>query len=169
MAIIAVIVDHCYGVLYNNILILHASRFSVGLFIILSGYTSLYANEKGRRRNIGHQLKAIGRMYLQYAIATLVIFLYSSHFFDLKNYMYYVLNFSLSAHFYYLVFFFQLVFIAPLLIRLCKFCDSFKRKYLCHFSVGVVLCYISSLSIRYTHILPVYGAGEYLFGGKRLI
>lgn len=83
--------------------------------------------------------------------------------------MFYLLNFSLSNHFYYLVFFFQLVFIAPLLVKMCKFCDSFKRKYLCHFILVVVLCYISSLSIRYTHILPVYGAGKYLFGGTFLI
>ena len=62
IAINAVIVDHCFGILYNSLLILQAFRFSVGLFVILSGYSSFYANEK-RRRNICHQLKSIGKVY----------------------------------------------------------------------------------------------------------
>ncbi len=66
IAIIAVKVDHCFGMLYNSILILHAFRFSVGLFVILSGYSSFYANEK-RKRNIGHQLERfICNMQLQH-------------------------------------------------------------------------------------------------------
>lgn len=40
MAMTAVVVDHCYGILYTNIGVLWLSAYSVPLFVLLSGISA---------------------------------------------------------------------------------------------------------------------------------
>lgn len=40
VAIIAVVLDHCNGLLYTNALIAQSSYFSVSLFVLLSGMSA---------------------------------------------------------------------------------------------------------------------------------
>ena len=67
------------------------------------------------------------------------------------------------------MFFFQLILIAPFLIYWDIFCNSRKWKYVWHIVTVLFLCYCSSLFIRYTNVLPVYGGGKYIFGGTYII
>lgn len=168
VAIIAVLTDHCYGILYKNKLILQLSYFSVSLFVLLSG-VSVWISDAYEEKTLRKQIKKAGRIYAQYAIATFLLLTSSRHFFDLKNYILYLLNFSIADTFYYLVFFLQLTIIAPGLLMWCKYCNMQRLKYIWHMLTVLLLCYISSVCIRFTNILPVYGGGQYLFGGTYLI
>lgn len=165
VAIIAVIIDHTYGLLYTNIVISRASFFSVGLFILVSGIVV----QNGEIKNFSHQLKKVGSLYLQYALATAIILLYSNKFFDLKSFLSHLLKFTVSNHFYYLLFFPQLMLIAPLLVSWCRFCNKRKERVFFHCITLCMLCWMASQFIRHTYILPVWGAGQFLFGGTYVI
>ena len=168
IAIMAVAVDHCNRLLYTNPFIAQASYFSVSLFILLSGISTRFASERKRRTFI-YQFKRIRFLYVQYAVATFILLVFYKHQFDLNTYISHMLNFSIQGPYYFLVFFFQLMIIAPFLLSWCEFCNSRKYRYIFHIITCLLLGYASVLCIRYTYILPVHGGGKYLFGGTYII
>ena len=166
VAIIAVVVDHCNGFAYHNQVFAQISYFSVSLFVLLSGL-STGMNQK--RRTFSHQLKRIGKLFKSYALATFIILIWHFRFFDLKTYLTHLINFSIQGQYYYLVFFFQLLFVTPYLLDWFLFCRKKKYAALLHILTLWVLCGIASLTIRYTYVLPVHGGGQFLLGGTYLI
>lgn len=168
IAIMAVVVDHCSGVLYTNSIIGKASFFSVSLFVLLSGLTAWISNTY-KPRDLKKALKKALTLYIQYAVATFVLLCFYKHFFDFKTYLDYLFNFSVTDPFYFFVFFIQLVMISPILLFWCKYCGGKRCGWLLHIITLIFLCFLSSVCIRYTYILPVYGGGQYLFGGTYII
>lgn len=168
IAIIAVLVDHCNGILYDNQYIAQTSYFSVSLFVLLSGMTSYISSSKNGI-NWKRQLKRIGKLFLQYALAVFIVLIALMHYFDLKTYLQYIVSFNIQAPYYFLVFYIQLLLLTPLLIHWCEFCDLRKYKYVWHITTLLVLIQLSSVFIRYTYILPVHGGGQYLAGGTYII
>lgn len=169
IAIIAVVVDHCKGTLYSNPYIQESSYFSVSLFVLLSGMTTYIANSKCGGVNWHTQLKQLGKIMLQYALAVFVVLSVTAHFFDFKTYLQYIVSFDIYRPYYFLLFYIQLLLISPILIHWCKFCDFRKYKYAWHIITLLVLIWLSSIFIRYTCILPVYGGGKYLAGGTYIV
>ena len=167
IAIMAVLVDHTNGILYTNQDIATASYFAVSLFVILSRMTSISVLRA--ERTFSYQLRKILKMFAEYAIANGVVLIWYNKCFDLKIWISHVLNFSLQGPYYFLLFFFQLVLVAPFLNYWCKYCDNRERKWLWHIGTLVVLGYLSSVFIRYTYVLPVHGGGQFLFGGTYLL
>lgn len=165
VAIIAVIVNHCYGLLYTDMLLLRASFFSVSLFVLLAGLSA----GLHRKKAYPHQLKKVGVYYAQYAIATAVLLIYYTRWFVLETYITHVLNFSIQSPYYFWVFFFQLMLISPALLSWCDFCSSRRWSWLWHAATLLLLCGCSAFFMRYTYILPVHGGGQYLFGGTYII
>lgn len=53
VAILAVLVDHTYGILYNNPDIAKATYFSVALFVLLSGMTSYLSDMRYMKNGEG--------------------------------------------------------------------------------------------------------------------
>lgn len=53
LAILAVMVDHTYGVLYHNQKVAFASYYSVSLFIILMGITSYWSSNRAGQTDVG--------------------------------------------------------------------------------------------------------------------
>jgi len=168
IAIIAVAVDHCQGVLYTNQLVAYASYFSVSLFILLSGISTWISDEKtNKKRN--KSVEKIKKLCMQYAIATLILYIVYTKSFDLRTYVSYLLNFSITGPYYFFVFFIQLTMITPILLVWCKFCNRYGTRYILQIVTLLFLGYVSSVCIRFTYILPVHGGGQYLFGGTYLI
>ena len=53
MAMTAVVVDHCYGILYTNIGVLWLSAYSVPLFVLLSGISAWNSSAVKTARGAG--------------------------------------------------------------------------------------------------------------------
>lgn len=170
IAIIAVVVDHCYGILYADARIANASYFSVTLFVMLSGLSTCMTSRNGNIESITYQLKKILNFLGEYMIATFVIQIFSSKFFDFKLYVTNVLEFSMAPQFYFLEFFFQLLLISPILVRWCMYCNAQKAKLVWHLGTIFALGVLCSFCMNYTSMYPLlYGAGKYLFGGTFLL
>ena len=136
---------------------------------MLSGVSALLTYRQGRQGGIRHQMNRIFKLFMQYALATAVLQMWYDGIWDLKTYLSYIADFNVAAPYYFFVFFFQLLFITPMLLKWCSFCGSRRHSYLWHLISLVILGYISTLCIRYTFILPVHGGGKFLFGGTWLI
>lgn len=159
VAIFAVITDHCYGILYSNRMIAYASYFSASLFVMLSGVSIWAAVQNGKELSFQKQIRKVLKMFIQYALATLVVLVSSTCFFDLRTYISWTINFSALPPYYYFVFFFQLLLISPILVGWCQFCNRQGKKIIWHLSTLGFLGFISFVSIHYSHILPVHGGG----------
>lgn len=104
VAIVGVVIDHCNGVLYKSPLIAQASYFAVSLFVILSGISAVYSISN-KAIDYKYQFKRVENLYLKYAVATFLLLIWYYHFFDLKTYITYLLNFSIEGAYYFLLFF----------------------------------------------------------------
>lgn len=165
LAIIAVLVDHTNGILYENQNIAFWSYFSVSLFIFLMGVTSYWSLNKGgeTKKNIGIKCWGIIRPYL---VATFVYYIFIFKSFDLENYVDYIIHFNISGPFYYVLLYVQLVISSPIIYRLIHACDKGWLKSSLFWGSIVV---IASLTTNYTNIMSVYGGGGKLLGGTYLI
>lgn len=74
LAVVAVIMDHTYGILYSNERVAYASYYSVSLFILMMGVTSYWSyskNDKGVsekiKKNVGKSLHLIWWQHLYIA------------------------------------------------------------------------------------------------------
>lgn len=164
IAIIAVVTDHTYGFLYENQTIAYASFFSVSLFILLSGLSSAITSND-RLKGFDYQFKKVFKLFMNYSLATLVLFVYYRRYFDLRQYFDNLLNFNIQNQFYFLVFFFQLMLVSPILVYWYKFCKKRKFQLIWHAFTLILFLLLSSMFIRHTLILPVYGGGKFLLGG----
>lgn len=169
VAMIAVVTDHVYGAAYTNPMIAHASFFSVSLFVLLSGVSAWLSLGTRQAPLFPVQLRRIGKLALQYALAVFVVYCLRYRGFDLTQYLDMLLHFSISAEYYFFVFFFQLLLIAPALIYWCRFCNRQKAALLWQGATLVVLCVAAWLFIKRSFILPVHGGGQHLFGGTYII
>lgn len=164
-AVIAVAVDHCNGFLYTNQLIAYASYYSVSLFVLLAGISIWIAYDRGKEISFVGQLKKVRSIFCAYALATLIVLCIAQHRFDLKTYLEHLVSFNIQGPYYYIVFFVQLLMIAPILVRWCRFANSKKHKWIVHIGSLCALGWFAYISINYTYILPVHGGGQFLGGG----
>lgn len=169
IAMIAVVVDHCYGILYSTPAIAQMSYFSTSLFVMLSGISVWISVQGGKQLTFRKQLNKISKLFIQYALATFFVLIYSIRFFDLRTYISWLINFSAQPPYYYFVFFFQLLLITPVLAKWCRYCSYAKGKVIWHLGTLCCLCGIAFLSIHYTYLLPVYGGGQNILGGTFII
>lgn len=165
VAMVAVLVDHSYGILYTNHDIAIASYFSVSLFIIVSGMTSYISNQI-RISEKWHQTfwRSSSKMIVAYLVAAFFCQVLKTHTFNLKDYCIGVLHFNISGPFYYVALYLQIMFISRPLFNLIRE-SSLKRDII----VGGCILVVASLTTRYTDILGIYGGGGKLFGGTYLI
>lgn len=165
IAIMAVVIDHCNGRLYTNFKIAQVSYYSTSLFVLLSGISASLSFDRDVSVNKNKILRRLKNLFIQYAVATLIVTCFSNKFFDLKVYLSNLINFSAVSAYYYFVFLFQLIVISPFLIRWCKFCRKQKPEIFWHMGTLLILGIISAISINYTFIFDVYGGGRFLWGG----
>ncbi len=168
VAIVAVIVDHTYKYLYYNQNIAIGSRFSVSLFIILSGITSWLSDKKrcgGVLKNFYCDLR---KMLPAYLIACFIYQVVDTHFFDFKTYAQHVIFFDTRMAFYFVLLYIQMMILNRIFfILLVNIPDD--KCVLKEIIILIVIIVISSFTTNYTNILNVYGGGGKLFGGTYMI
>lgn len=168
IAIIGVLIDHTYNVLYSDAKIQLFSFYSVSLFIFVMGITSYHSLNKTSiscRKWI--QNKSIG-IIIPYLIATLIYLIYANRSFDIWAYFIHIIYFNMSAPFYYVALYLQLVIISPIIYLLLSKIDTLKLKWVYYAFLLVLILLISSLTTNYTNILSIYGGGGKLLGGNYL-
>lgn len=165
IAVIAVAVDHCNGVLYTSRLISYASYFSVSLFILLSGISTWISYENGKNITFCKQFQKMTKLFGLYAIATFVVLCVTEKRFILNTYLGYLFSFNIQGPYYYLVFFIQLLMIAPVFVSWCSFVNSKKYKWVMQMGTMGILGWFAYISVNYTYILRVHGGGKFLGGG----
>jgi len=171
-AIIAVMVDHLHGVIYNSNLIQVFSFFSVSVFIILAGVTSYISNNRNRNEEMYHGIKKrLIKFCVSYCVATFFYQIFEYDFWDLKTYLFHLLNFNITGPFYFVIFYMQLLIISPVFQKIIILTRKFhgRSSFLIHTFTIALISGISVLCLKYTFILEVHGGGKYLFGGTYLL
>lgn len=151
IAILAVIVDHTCGILYNNSNIQYLSFYSVSLFIIAMGY-SLFRSYSNKGISIKYILKKIIAILIPYIIASAIYLLVQSNF-TIANYIDALIHFNAGLHLYYVFLYIQLLIISPVIFWMA----TSKRTNI--FINIIVLLIFCQFSTNYTNILGIYGGG----------
>lgn len=109
-AMLAVVFDHLYGLVYVNAFIHSLTIYSVTLFIILAGFTSSISIGRTKMPIRAYIVKRITPIVVPYLVATLVYHLYWNNLrFDFNVFKNQVIMFNASAPFYFVLFFLQLI------------------------------------------------------------
>ncbi len=169
LAILAVMTDHTEGILYESSDVAYFSYYSVSLFIIVMGITTMWSysrNSESLAKKVRN--KCIG-MIRPYVIATVIycIFMYKS--FDLEAVIYHLIRFNATGAFYYVLLYIQLVLISPVLFCIFEKTKGKKWGIAVEAASFVIVICISSWTTNHSNILGVYGGGGKLFGGTYLI
>ena len=169
MAILAVMTDHCNGLLYTNSNVAYASYYSVSLFILISGMTS-YISDSRHDENWGHSyIRSVRKLLVSYSIATAVYYVWQTRTFDLLQYLIYLVHFNICGPHYFVLLYIQLMLTNRFLFILLKKCKNDWKGYSIEFLVMALICILACWTTNYTNILDVYGGGGKLFGGTYLI
>ena len=169
MAIIAVLIDHTIGTLYVNGYVEFISFFSVSLFILVMGITTMWSYSKNSNDLYKKVLNKISKILKPYAVATVIYFVFSCRYFDFEAILNNLTHFNGSSPFYYVLLYIQLVIVSPLLFYVFKKSRDIKWGFVIEIFAFLVVLLIASLTTNYSYILGVYGGGGKLFGGTYLI
>ena len=173
LAIIAVVLDHTYALIYSSEKIHMLTFYSVSLFIIMAGINS-YGSMERRLNTEGYDWKyIIGKLksiLIPYVIATAFCTLIDGNWhFDFKNFVTHVVLFDGAAPFYFVFFFIQLILISPFLYKLVQIvCWKKKYGYLINILIFMTVLYISYIMSERTTMLELHGGAYYMLGSSYL-
>lgn len=167
-AILAVLVDHVKGILYEDETIQYIFFYSVTVFIFLAGMTAYYSLQNRKAEETGGKwvLRRLGRILVPYLAAVAVYqFARTGFQLNLGAYVLWALNFNLEGQFYYVLIYLQLIAIAPVLYLFVMNCRRGKASFLFRIVFLVLAWMASSFLMRHSFALETYGGGKYLLGG----
>lgn len=171
IAILAVITDHlCFSFIDIKICsnIQKYTFFSVGLFVFLAGITAAMSYEKHSDASLQGVFKRLPHILIPYVYATFFFNLitHGKHFY-LSAFLTDLFQFKACQVFYFVFFFLQLMFIAPILYDqiIKRQSDPVIRIP----AVFLLLTGIAFWSTFYTKMLPLHGGGQHLLGGFYLL
>ena len=169
VAILAVIIDHCYGI-HENYGVRILTFLSVSLFILLSGVTTYFSCERQATQGSWKDtVRRIGKIFIPYAVATAVYQLAHFRVLNFEHYYTALINFNAGQQFYYVLFYMQLILIAPFLFDIIQLINKKKHALILHI-VAVLLCScVAALTIRFTIFPGFFGGAANLLGGTYLI
>ncbi len=169
MAIIAVMIDHTLGLLYSDGYVQFFSFYSVSLFILVMGITTMWSYSKADGALCTKALSKCLKILRPYAVATIIYSIFTDGTFNFEVILNRFIYFHASPPFYYVLLYIQLIIISPLLFYVFKIANEKKWGLAIEFIAFLVVLGISSLTTNYSNILGVYGGGGKLFGGTYLI
>ncbi len=172
IGILAVLVDHSNGVLYESVHVTCSSFFSVSLFILIMGITTYISETKCSDEKMWFTIRRkMDRIFLPYFVATAIYSLWMDEMFDLGNIVRRLLYFNASGPLYYIALYLQLVVANAILYRILLICSGREVRLLfcLKLLVGTVIVVISALTTLHSNLLDIYGGGGKLFGGTYLI
>ncbi|AIQ49625.1 hypothetical protein R70723_29920 [Paenibacillus sp. FSL R7-0273] len=163
-AMLAVVFDHLYGLVYVNAFIHSLTIYSVTLFIILAGFTSSISIGRTKMPIRAYIVKRITPIVVPYLVATLVYHLYWNNLrFDFNVFKNQVIMFNASAPFYFVLFFLQLIVVSPLLYRV------FHGRVFYQQLLGLFFIYLMSFYLtHFTSVANYYGGASRVLGGSYL-
>lgn len=166
IAILAVLVDHTFMVLYDNPNIQTATFFSVSLFILVMGITTWISEENHSKEEVGTRVRRrIKKIIIPYIVATFIYSVFQDRYFNFELFINRVVLFNASGPLYYVALYIQLIVINIFLYTIIKKCNQCKYSCLYKTIIFIFLLFGASLSINYSNILNIYGGGGKLFGG----
>lgn len=175
-AILLVMADHTYQVLYNREAIHYLTYCNVPLFIFAMGASVYMADRKyfdkektdvfGIIKKILHR---IIKIFIPYMFASLVFFMFYFRHFELFKYLKYVFHFNISGPLYYVFLYIQLVIISPFIMKIISMVENKKNEILLEIVTGIVLMGIAIVTTNFTGIAGIYGGGGKVFGGTFLV
>lgn len=170
IAILAVLLDHTFMVLYDNPNVQTATFFSVSLFILVMGITTWISEEGHSKEENGAKIKRkIKKIIIPYIVATFMYTVVQDRYFNFELFINRVILFNASSPLYYVALYIQLIFINVFLYTIIKKCNQCRYSYLYKMIIFILLLFGASLSINYSNILSIYGGGGKLFGGTYVV
>ena len=159
MAIIAVIIDHTNGSLYQDTRIAYFSYYSVSLFILVMGVTSYWSYSKYK----GSYIKKVGRNCLSilgpYLVAAFIYEILFYGRFVFLDFINRLIHFNNSGPFYYVFLYIQLLLLVPILYSVMAYSGKYKYGFAIEIVCLIVVFFISVWTTKYTNILDIYGGG----------
>ena len=168
IAILAVLTDHSEMILYDNPSIAIATYFSVTVFVFVSGmmtYGSIKRHDLPYMSFLKRSLMKVIPGYL--AVVFIYMLVMSGGHFDFKTYLDSVISFNVSAHFYYISVYIQLMLISVPLVRLMDRAGGVYTG-VNELLIGLLILSFSIWSTNCTNIFYIYGGGGKLLGGTYL-
>ncbi|MNI09924.1 Acyltransferase family protein [compost metagenome] len=164
LAIVAVVLDHLINVIYFNQTVHLFTIYSVSLFILLSGMTAVISLERNKKPLKTYQISRIKGILIPYIIASVIYRLaYHDFRFNWVDFWNDLLYFKASPPFYFILFFLQLVIIAPYLYK-----ALIKMNVVLQIVGLLPIYFISKYLTHYTEIGSIYGGGGRILGGSYL-
>ena len=164
-AMLAVLLDHSYSDLYNDVRIRCGSYFGVGLFILLMGLTTYGSIDKSR---FSLRKKLLG-ILIPYLTASFICCVIRDRQFDFEPFVFHLIHFSADGPFYYIMLYCQLLAVTPVVYHLLNSGDGKRFSFLPELAVFIIICVFSSWTTCHTNILNIWGGGGKLLGGSYLI
>lgn len=164
LSIFAVVFDHLYGLVYKNESLHLLTEFSVTTFIFLAGITSVISIDRNKLPLWAYQKRRAKAILVPYAVATAIYVIVNLQYtFDLRIYWNSLLSFNASPPFYFIVFFLELILIAPYMYKLIN-----NTKIWVHLLCLVLMYIVSKYLTHNTLVGDIYGGGGRILGGSYL-
>ena len=164
VAILAVMTDHTYSLLYTDLGINMLSYFSVSLFILISGILCYFSIKRHNDSILKTFFRLSKKIVAAYLFATLVVQIYIYKYFDLLTYIKFIIGFNAQPPYYYVLLYLQLMLVSKILFNAIERIPH-KFSVLWEAGIGIILLVYSYPTTGFTNILNVYGGGGKLTGG----
>jgi len=167
IAMLAVILDHTYMVLFTNRILWLHTGFSVTLFILLSGITASLSIQKHKIviKNWQYLFNKILFLSISYIIASIINHLVDNSFhLDLNLLIFQLVTFSATPPFYFVLFYSQLILVSVLIFKIFNKYKSLSW----HIFLLIILYYISFIFNTHPFTNKIILGGRFLFGGSYL-
>lgn len=168
LAILAVMVDHTGGILYSSYYVAYSSYFSVSLFIIVLGITTMW--QLCSADNVLKKSWTMCTVILRpYIVATVIYRIFITGFFDFEDILNSIVYFNGTLPFYWVLLYLQLVLISPVIMMFLEHSSGCRIQGLIEMAGLIATMVVSWMTTNYSDILGVYGGGGKLFGGTYLV
>lgn len=170
-AILAVVVEHSKGILYTNQDLADATRYSVSLFILISGYLCFSSNERHNRTYKDTVVMSCKKIVWSWIFASFIYTIVACHWFDFQVFVNSLIYFNATGPFYYVLLYIQLMITSKMIYCLLISSKQYtkKRELACDIVLFFFLAFFAAVTTNNTNILYIYGGGGKLFGGSYLI
>lgn len=169
MAIFAVMIDHTNGILYTDKHVAFFSYYSVSLFIIVMGITTIWSYSVSEEDKVKFVKKKCWGILRPYIVATVVYGIIKYKSFNFEILINHLIRFDMSVHFYYVLLYVQLVLVSPILLYILERTKTMRHEILVEIVAFLALTCISVLTTNFSDIYDIYGGGGKIFGGTFII
>lgn len=171
VAIMGVLIDHTYNLLYTDIEIKRLSYYSVPLFILLAGYTFYISISKVNGGKVYLTImKKVINLLIPYMVATLLYYLVRGRL-ELYKYFLELIQFNAIGPFYFVFLYLQLILIAPVLYRILMWIEYRRWAFGLQIIMFGILFSLANFAENRTRTISenLYGGGGVLFGGAYIL